>query len=97
MFRPSKLDDKVVIIRAILGIIYGFVSYFLIYRFNLSLLMLDLSSTIWVLAGTVYVLSAFYIQYWSRSRSLFLVFIRGLLTFYAAWLSLFLVLYDLFG
>ncbi|ADI32251.1 hypothetical protein [Staphylothermus hellenicus] len=97
MFKPSKLDDRVVIMRAVLGIIYGFISYFLIYKLNIALLTLDLSSTIWVLAGIVYVGSAFYIQYWSRSRSLFLVFIRGLLTFYATWLAIFLTLYDLLG
>jgi hypothetical protein len=96
MFRPTRLDDKVVVLRALIGLLFGLIAYFL-YRFNITIFSLDISGTIWVLAGIVYVATAFYVQYWVKTRSLFLIFIRGILTFYSIWIIIFLLLYDLFG
>jgi hypothetical protein len=97
MFKPTRLDDKVVVLRALIGLLFGLIAYFLIYRFNITIFSLDVSSTIWVLAGIVYVATAFYVQYWVRTRSLFLIFIRGILTFYSIWIIVFIALYDLLG
>ncbi len=96
MFRPTRLDDKVVVFRALIGLFFGLIAYIL-YKFNITIFSLDVSGTIWVFAGIIYVATAFYIQYWIKTRSLFLIFIRGILTFYSIWIIVFLSLYDLLG
>ncbi len=89
------IEDAVVKIRLVLGIIYGFVSY-LIYRAGIVLYM-DVSTTIWLLAGAIYVASIVYVERRYATGSIFLNLFRGLLTYYATWLIIFLVLYDVLG
>ncbi len=95
MFKPEKIDDKIILIRFIIGAVYGVVAY-IMYRFNM-ILFVDLSATIWSLAGAVFLASVFYIRLKYRVDSLFKLFIRGLLTFYGTWIIVFLILYDLVG
>jgi hypothetical protein len=95
MFSMSRLDDEIVKFRALLGVIFGFLAY-IVYRAGLVLLI-DVSATIWFIAGVVYVASGFYVQAKYRLTGIFHVFIRGIVTYYALWIIVFLVLYDLFG
>jgi hypothetical protein len=95
VFTITKIDDEIVWLRAILGVTYGIIAYF-IYKFSI-ILMIDVSVTIWLLAGVIYVASAFYVQYKYGALGLFRLFIRGIVTFYAIWIVVLLLLYDLFG
>ncbi len=96
MYRPSKIDDKIILVRGIAGIIYGFIAY-IFYRFGLTLPFMDNSLTIWFIAGIVYVGSAYYIQRKYGVNALFQLFVRGILTFYGSWILCMLILYDLLG
>ncbi|OYT37850.1 MAG: hypothetical protein B6U89_06700 [Desulfurococcales archaeon ex4484_58] len=96
MYRPSRIDDKIILIRGLAGIFYSILAYS-IYRLNLTLPFMDLSMTIWFLAGIIYIATAMYIQSKYRVNGLFQLFIRGLLTYYGSWILLFLILYDLLG
>ncbi len=95
MFTITNIDDKIVKHRAILGLIYGFLAY-LTYRLNIIILF-DVSGTIWLFAGILYILSAFYVQARYAASGIFQVFIRGFVTYYTVWIIVFLVLYDLLG
>lgn len=95
MFRPTSIDDKIVFIRAVLGIVFGFIAY-LLYRLDLVLFM-DVSATIWISAGVLFIASIFYVQRKYMVERMFLLFLRGILTYYTIWITEFLVLYDLLG
>ncbi len=95
MFTITNIDDKIVKHRAILGLVYGFIAY-LIYRLNIVMLF-DVSGTIWLFAGIIYIASAFYVQAKYAASGIFQVFIRGIVTYYAIWIIIFLALYDLLG
>ncbi len=95
MFRPTSIDDKIVFTRAILGIVFGFIAY-LLYRLNVVLFM-DVSATIWIFAGILYIASVFYVQKKYMVKRMFLLFLRGILTYYTIWIAEFLILYDLLG
>ncbi len=95
MFSMSKLDDDIVKFRALLGILFGFIAY-IFYRIGL-VLIIDISATIWLIAGIVYVASGFYVQIKYNLTGIFHTFIRGIVTYYALWIIVFLALYDLFG
>lgn len=95
MFRPTSIDDKIVFIRAILGIVFGFIAY-LLYRLNVVLFM-DVSATIWIFAGILFIASVFYVQKKYMVERMFLLFLRGILTYYTIWIAEFLILYDLLG
>ena len=96
MYRPSKLDDHIVLLRAIAGVMYALIAY-IIYRLGFKLPYMNLGLTIWFLAGVAYVFTAYYIQKTLGVSDFFHLFIRGLLTFYGTWILLFLILYDLLG
>ena len=89
------IEDAVVKIRLVLGIIYGFIAY-LMYRMGIVLYM-DVSTTIWLVAGAIYVASIVYVERKYATGSVFLNLFRGLISYYATWLIVFLVLYDVFG
>ena len=95
MFRPTSIDDKIVFVRAILGIVFGFIAY-LLYRLNVVLFM-DISATIWIFAGILFIASVFYVQKKYMVERMFLLFLRGILTYYTIWIAEFLILYDLLG
>lgn len=95
MFRPTSIDDKIVFIRAILGIVFGFIAY-LLYRLN-AVLFMDVSATIWIFAGILFIASVFYVQKKYMVERMFLLFLRGILTYYTIWIAEFLILYDLLG
>ena len=61
MYRPSKLDDAIVLLRALTGLIYALIAYVL-YRVGFKLPFMDTGLTIWFFAGIVYVITAYYIQ-----------------------------------
>jgi len=96
MYRPTKLDDKIVLLRACAGLLFAVIAY-IIYRSGFTLPYMDQGSTIWFLAGTVYVVTAVIIWRKYFVESMFQLLIRGLLTYYGSWILLFLILYDLFG
>lgn len=91
-----KVEDHIVLIRLLLGCIYGFTAY-LLFRLNLKLPGLNVDLTIWMLAGFIYVASAFIIKRLLGVSSLFQLYVRGLLTFYGSWLIVFLIMYDVFS
>lgn len=95
MFRAGKLDDNIVLVRFLAGVIYGFIAY-IIYRVNFYIIA-DAASTIWLLASFLYVCTIYYVYIKFNVQSLFKLLIRGLLTFYGSWILVFLVLYDLLG
>jgi len=95
VFRPTSIDDKIVFVRAILGIVFGFIAY-LLYRLNVVLFM-DISATIWIFAGILFIASVFYVQKKYMVERMFLLFLRGILTYYTIWIAEFLILYDLLG
>ncbi len=95
MFTITSIDDRIVKLRAILGFVYGILAY-MIYKLNLVVLF-DVSGTIWLFAGILYVASGFYVQAKYGASGVFQVFIRGLVTFYTIWIIIFLILYDLAG
>ena len=89
------IEDRIVLIRFIFGIIYGIIAYIL-YRLNLSLFF-DLTTTIWVLAAAAYFPSIVYVEKRMGKRSLYYSFARGILTYYLTWIVIAYILYDLFG
>ncbi|WFO76154.1 hypothetical protein J4526_04795 [Desulfurococcaceae archaeon MEX13E-LK6-19] len=93
----SKLDeeDRVVLVRFIIGLIYGFIAYTM-YRFNITIIV-DNSYTIWFFSFIVYLTSGFIVDRVIREKTLFLLFIRGLLTFFLTWIIVAFILFDLFG
>jgi len=93
----SKLDeeDRVVLVRFITGLIYGFIAYTM-YRLN-TIIIIDNSYTIWFFSFIVYLTSGFIVVRVIREKTLFLLFIRGLLTFFLTWIIVALILFDLFG
>lgn len=91
-----KVEDHVVLIRLLLGCIYGFTAY-IIYRLGVKLPGLTSDVTIWIIAGFLYVASAFIIRRLLGVSSLFQLYVRGLLTFYGSWLTVFFIMYDVFS
>lgn len=91
-----KVEDHVVLIRLLLGCIYGFTAY-IIYRLGVKLPGLTSDVTIWITAGFLYVASAFIIRRLLGVSSLFQLYVRGLLTFYGSWLTVFFIMYDVFS
>lgn len=89
------VEDAIVKARFLLGVVYGFVSY-LIYRAGI-VLYADVSTTIWLIAGIIYVGSIVYVEKKYLTGSVFLNVFRGLISFYATWLIILLVLYDVAG
>ncbi len=89
------LEDKIVKLRFILGIVYGFIAYIL-YRLNIVLFM-DNSVTIWFLAGIFYIPSIYYVSAFYGVNKWFPLLMRGLLTYYLAWITIVLVLYGVLG
>ncbi len=95
MFAISKIDDEIVKLRAMLGLVFGIIAYIL-YRIGF-ILFIDVSATIWFIAGIVYVSSGFYVQSKYGARGVFQIYIRGIVTFYTIWLLTLFILYDLLG
>ncbi len=89
------IEDYIVLIRFIAGLLYGFVAY-VIYRVNLAL-MFDVAFTIWFLAGVVYAATVFYVETKFGYRGFFMTLLRGLMTFYLTWILVVLILYDVIG
>lgn len=89
------IEDHIVFIRLLFGLIYGFVAY-TIYRLRISLFTFRTDLLIWMLAAIIYVSTAYYVKRSTGTNSLFHLYLRGLVTFYGSWLIIFLVMYDLF-
>jgi len=90
-----SIEDKVVFTRLLAGIIYGFIAY-IMYRLGFILLY-DNSTTIWFIAGAVYIATMVYVDKRFGVRTWFLLLLRGLLTYYLSWITVLLILYDLLG
>ncbi len=91
----GSLDDNIAKLRGILGIVYGIIAY-IFYRLGI-VLIIDCSATVWILAGIVYIASGFYVQKKYGVSDIWHVFLRGIVTYYGAWLVVFFMLYDLLG
>jgi len=94
-WKRASIEDRIVIARFIMGLIYGFIAY-TVYRLGLTIVY-DVTTTIWILAAIVYSISIYYVGKKFNAEGLFLLLLRGLLTFYITWIALVLILYDLLG
>lgn len=93
--KSIDVEDKIVGIRLLLGLIYGCIAYS-IYRFGAELYH-DVSWLIWSLSIFVYILSIYIVYIVVKVKTFFLLFIRGLLTFFLSWIIVAFVLFDLIG
>ena len=94
-WKKASIEDKIVITRFIMGLVYGFIAY-IIYRLGITIVY-DVTTTIWILAAIIYSISIYYVGKKFNAEGLFLLLLRGLLTFYITWVALILILYDLLG
>ena len=94
-WKKASIEDRIVITRFIMGLIYGFIAY-IVYRLGITIVY-DVTTTIWILAAIVYSISIYYVGKKFNAEGLFLLLLRGLLTFYITWIALVLILYDLLG
>lgn len=95
IWKRANIEDRVVVTRFIVGFVYGFIAY-IFYRLGISIVY-DVNTTIWVLAAFVYSITIYFVGKKFNAEGLFLLFLRGLLTFYITWIAMVLILYDLFG
>ncbi len=91
----ASLEDRIVFVRFITGVVYGFIAY-LLYKISFTLFF-DTSTTIWFIAGVAYIITMIFVEKKFKAHGWFLVLIRGLLTYYLTWIIVILVLHDLFG
>lgn len=89
------VEDKVVGIRFLLGLIYGCIAYS-IYRFG-AVPHYDVSWLVWSLSIFVYILSIYIVYIVVKVKTFFLLFIRGIFTFFLSWIITAFVLFDLIG
>jgi len=95
LFSHSRIDDDIVKIRALAGMVYGFIAYVL-YRVSLWGNPL-LSSIVWILSVIAYIGTVVYVVKKFGARDWFHGFFRGIVTYFATWLLVLFILYDLIG
>ncbi|ADV64516.1 hypothetical protein [Desulfurococcus mucosus] len=85
------IEDKIWLSRLVTGIVYGVVTYILV------LLMgpVEASAITWGLSPMVYYATVMYVAVKYRPVKRMHLYLRGLLSFYTAWLSTVFILYDL--
>ncbi len=95
LWEKAGVEDRIVLLRFMMGLIYGLVAYIL-YRLNLSIIY-DTTTTIWFFAAIIYSASIYIVERKLGGQGLFMLLLRGLLTFYTTWIIIVFVLYDLLG
>lgn len=95
LFSYSRIDDEIVKIRGLMGLIYGIMAYIL-YRIGLWSNPL-LSSIVWMLSVIVYIGTVIFVVKKLGANDWFHGFFRGIVTYYCTWLLVLFILYDLIG
>lgn len=85
-------EDKIVLFRFTIGVVYGV----LVFVLSLFIDPLTLSPYIWGASVLVYYFTLIYVAYKYRPTSRFQLYIRGLATYYAAWLLVSILLKNMF-
>jgi len=85
-----NVEDRIWLTRLLTGVIYGFATYILVYfagSFQASLIT-------WSLSPIVYYITIIYVAVKYRPLKRMHLYLRGLLSFYTAWLATVFILYD---
>lgn len=85
-----SIEDRVVLIRFIVGFIYGFAIFTSSYVVNPA----NLTPFAWATSIIIYYFTALYVSLKYRLRSKFVIYIRGLATFYGTWLLTAILLHE---
>lgn len=88
-------EDKIVLLRLIAGVSYGFLVYLLGLLRTVSLK--DLNTFAWTGAAILYAVTIFLAYRLYRPSKAFNLYFRGLLTYYASWLLTSYVLNELYS
>jgi len=92
-FERLAVEDKIVLLRFLVGLAYG------VAVFTVSLLVSPtaLSPAAWGTSVIVYYFTTVYVAIKFGVRSWFLVYLRGLATFYGTWMLTAILLYEAIG
>ncbi|WP_448577705.1 hypothetical protein [Thermosphaera sp.] len=89
------MEDKIVLLRFVAGISYGFLIYLLGLLRIVSLN--NLNTFAWTGAAVLYAVTIFLTYRFFKPSKAFNLYLRGLLTFYTSWLLTSYVLNDLYS
>lgn len=93
VFRNLTVEDKIVLLRFVAGVVFG-VAVFVV---SLFVSPTALSPTAWATSVLVYYITIIYVVIKYRPTSKFQVYLRGLATFYGTWLLTAIILCEVVG
>lgn len=86
------VEDRIVLLRLLTGLAYGVV----VFAATLFVNPVAASPYVWATSVLVYYATVIYVALKYRVSSRFQLYLRGLATFYAAWLLTAMILHDIF-
>ncbi|AFL66039.1 hypothetical protein Desfe_0126 [Desulfurococcus amylolyticus DSM 16532] len=89
--RRMNTEDSIWLIRLASGVVYGIITFILLYFMG----PLQTSVVTWSLSPIVYYTTIIFVAVRYRPTKRIHLYLRGLLSFYTAWLSTVFILYDL--